>query len=52
MFLLAPVMRTIARMLLPSTIMPRICARRSRESLFMERSITHRAARFKHKRSN
>lgn len=34
-FLLAPVIRTMARMLLPSTIMPRICARRSLVSLFI-----------------
>jgi hypothetical protein len=34
-FLLAPVIRTIARMLLPSTIMPRIWARRSVENLFI-----------------
>jgi hypothetical protein len=34
-FLLAPVIRTIARMLLPSTIMLRICARRSVLSLFI-----------------
>src|ERR1051325_9078577 len=39
-FLLAPVMLTMARMLLPSTIMPRICARRSIGSLFMLPNMT------------
>ena len=36
-FLLAPVMREMARIETPSTIMPRIWARASRESLFILR---------------
>src|SRR3954463_2128237 len=46
-FLLAPVIRTMARMLLPSTIMPRIWARRSVVSLFMHRTLPRRLAKHK-----
>jgi hypothetical protein len=38
-FLLAPVNRVIERMDMPSTIMPRICARRCDGNLFMIKMI-------------